>query len=79
LEVRPFRIKAVITIEIDAADAYVVEAHRRDLDAVVAELEARHGSARMRIMGRRPRSSPRAGPPPVLGPEFEIVKVRYAG
>lgn len=79
MKVKPFKIKAVLTIEIDAADAYVIEAHRRELKIVLAELQARHGSARMSITARRPRLSPRAGPPPQLGSEFEIVRARHAG
>lgn len=77
LKANPFKIKAVITIEIDAADAYVIEAHRRELNAVLAELQARHGSARMNITARRPRLKPRAAPPPQLGANFEIVRARY--
>lgn len=78
MEAKPFKIKAVITIEIDAADAYDIEAHRRALKIVLAELQTRHGFARMNITARRPRLAPRAAPPPQLGPDFEIVRARYA-
>ena len=79
LKTEPFKIKAVITIEIDAADAYVIEGHRRDLNVLLADLQARHGAARLDIKARRPRLAPRASPPPQLGPGFEIVRARYAG
>lgn len=76
---KPFQIQVVITVELDAADAYVVEGHRQEFSAVLADLQARHGSARMDIKARRPRLTPRAAPPPALEPGFEIVRARYAG
>jgi hypothetical protein len=79
MKAEPFKIQAVITISIDAADAYVIEAHRRELNALLADLQARHGPVRMDIKSRRPRRAPRAAPPPQLGPGFEIVRARYAG
>ena len=79
MKAEPFKIQAVITIEIDAADAYVIEGHRRELSELLADLQARHGAARLDIKSRRPRLKPRAGPPPQLDPGFEIVRARYAG
>jgi len=79
MKTEPFKIQAVITINIDAADAYVIEAHRRELNALLADLQARHGAAHMDIKARRPRRTPRAAPPPVLAAGYEIVRARYAG
>jgi hypothetical protein len=75
----PIKVQAVITISIDASDALVVEAHRRELTDLLAQLEQRHGAARLDIKSRRPRLAPRASPPMQLGAEFEIVRARYAG
>lgn len=79
MKTEPFKIKAVITIEIDAADAYVIEGHKRELTALLGDLQTHYGAARLDIKARRPRLTPRASPPPQLGPGFEIVRARYAG
>ena len=75
----PFKIKAIITIDIDASDAYEIEAHRRRLNEALQELQASYDAPKLEIKSRRPRRAPRAAAPPKLGPEFEIVRARYAG
>lgn len=74
---KAFKIKATITVEIDAVDAYAVEAHRDDLKAVLSDLRAKHGPAHLSITARRPRLSPRAAPPAQLGSDFEVVRARH--
>lgn len=76
MEDKPFRLRATFTIEIDAPDAYAVSDHRRELAAVQAGLEERFGAVQLSITARRPRTKPRAAPPPQVGPGFEIVRVR---
>lgn len=73
------KYQAIITINIDARDAYDVQAQRERLDQVTADLKAEHADARLVLKARRPRLSARAAPPAKLGPEFEIIRARYVG
>lgn len=79
MRTEPFKIKAIITIDIDANDAYEIEAHRQAIADKIAELKSAYEATQMEIKARRPRRSPRAAAPPKLGPEFQIVRALYAG
>lgn len=73
------KVQAIITISIDAADAFAVRAHRDRLSQFVSQLRAEHGETRLEMKTRRPRRTPRAAPPPKLDDGFEIVRARYVG
>lgn len=76
---KPFRLQAIITINIDASDDDDVAAHKRRLAEQLEILQAQYVAARLDIKARRPRCSPRAGAPAKLGKDFEVVRALYVG
>jgi hypothetical protein len=73
------KIQAIINIDIDAADAVEVRAHKLRLAELLAQLKPEYREARLQVKARRPRLAARAAPPPKLGGEFEIVRARFVG
>ena len=73
------KIQAIISIDIDAADAIEVRAHKLRLAELIAQLKPEYRETKLQVKARRPRQVPRAAPPPKLGPGFEIVRARYVG
>lgn len=73
------KVQAIITISIDAVDAFDVRAHRDRLSQFMGQLKDEHGDARLEMKTRRPRRTARAAPPPKLDDGFEIVRARYVG
>lgn len=72
-------VRATITVDIETADHNTLSVQRARLAELVAAIPAELGQARLEIRERRPRTKPRAAPPPPLAPGFEVVRVRYAG
>lgn len=70
------KLKAILTVDIDAADIYDAQARREQLAELVRRLKGEYADARLEVRARRTRAAPRAAVPPKLGAEYEVVRVR---
>lgn len=73
------KIQAIISIDIDANDVHDVQAHRSRIERAVNDLKSQYPLTQLAVKTRRPRTVPRAAPPPKLGEGFELVRVKYVG